>query len=107
MLTMPSGALGWPPVAGIETRKRHSIYSKRWWPGWTNKAAPRGRQAESKAEWNRSRCNQTADFFTCGYTGRKLDELIEAMKAAGIQCLVDVRQYPVSMYRPEVSKTNL
>lgn len=42
-----------------------------------------------------------------GYTGRKLDELVNAMLQAGIQSLVDIRKNPVSMYRPELSKNNL
>jgi uncharacterized protein (DUF488 family) len=64
-------------------------------------------QAENKAQWNVDRRIEDADFFTVGYTGRKLAEILDALVAAGVQTLIDIRQYPVSMYRPEVSKGNL
>lgn len=64
-------------------------------------------QAENKAAWNKTRSRQEADFFTIGYTGRTLIEIIEALKSASVKSLVDIRQIPVSMYRPELSKTNL
>ncbi|MFI5364560.1 MAG: DUF488 family protein [Candidatus Binatia bacterium] len=65
------------------------------------------KQVEHKALWNEARAAGAADFFTIGYTGRKLDELIECMLAAGVCSLIDIRQNPVSMYRPELSKANL
>jgi uncharacterized protein (DUF488 family) len=34
-------------------------------------------------------------------------EIIESLKSAGVRSLVDIRQMPVSMYRPELSKSNL
>jgi uncharacterized protein (DUF488 family) len=64
-------------------------------------------QLENRCVWNDSRLPEQADFFTLGYTGRKLDELIHSMLKAGVQCLMDIRQNPVSMYRPELSKNNL
>lgn len=64
-------------------------------------------QAENKVLWNEARAVDAADFFTIGYTGRKLDEMLASLEVAGVRCLIDVRQYPVSMYRPEVSKVNL
>lgn len=64
-------------------------------------------QHDNRFLWNEFRTLEHADFFTIGYTGRKLDEMIEAMKKAGVHCLVDIRQNPVSMYRPELSKNNL
>lgn len=48
-----------------------------------------------------------ADFFTLGYTGRPLNEILDALTSNGVQTLVDIRQNPVSMYRPELSKSNL
>jgi uncharacterized protein (DUF488 family) len=65
------------------------------------------RQIESKGFWNDCRSPHEADFFTLGYTGRKTDEIIEALKTRGVRTLVDIRQNPVSMYRPELSKNNL
>lgn len=64
-------------------------------------------QYENRLLWNDARSPDKADFFTIGYTGRKLEEMIEAMQNAGVQCLIDIRQNPVSMYRPELSKNNL
>ena len=64
-------------------------------------------QAENKALWNDGRTPEAADFFTVGYTGRKTDELLDALVAAGVRTLIDIRQNAVSMYRPELSKSNL
>jgi uncharacterized protein (DUF488 family) len=65
------------------------------------------RQAENKSLWNDSRSPETADFFTIGYTGRKIEELLSLLITAGVRTLMDIRQNPVSMYRPDLSKTNL
>ncbi|MGE0406771.1 MAG: DUF488 family protein [Candidatus Korobacteraceae bacterium] len=65
------------------------------------------RQVESKGFWNDCRSLESADFFTLGYAGRKTAEIIEALKKHFVRTLVDIRQNPVSMYRPELSKANL
>lgn|SRR5438552_3770280 len=65
------------------------------------------KQIENKDIWNDTRSAADADFFTIGYSGRKTDEIIAALKSRGVRTLVDIRQNPVSMYRPELSKTNL
>jgi uncharacterized protein (DUF488 family) len=64
-------------------------------------------QAERRILWNDARSPQTADFFTIGYTGRKTDDLLDDLVAAGVRTLVDIRQNAISMYRPDLSKTNL
>jgi uncharacterized protein (DUF488 family) len=64
-------------------------------------------QAENKVIFNDARCPNAAHFFTIGYTGRKLDEILNLLSSNGVRTLVDIRQNPVSMYRPEVSKNNL
>jgi uncharacterized protein (DUF488 family) len=69
-------------------------------------ASPK-KQAENRFLWNEGRSPETADFFTFGYTGRPLEELLDSLVANGIRTLVDIRANPVSMYRPEVSKSNL
>lgn len=46
-------------------------------------------------------------FFTIGYAGRSLDALIDALSAKGITSLIDIRHFPGSRFRPEVSKRNL
>jgi uncharacterized protein (DUF488 family) len=70
-------------------------------------SAPLKQQIASKAGWNDSRSSGEADFFTVGYTGRKTEEIIAVLKEHGVRTLVDIRQNPVSMYRPELSKNNL
>jgi uncharacterized protein (DUF488 family) len=64
-------------------------------------------QAENKCLWNEARSPDIADFFTIGYTGRPLAEILDLLVAHGVRTLVDIRQNPVSMYRPEVAKRNL
>ena len=65
------------------------------------------RQAENKVIWNEARRPETAEFFTIGYTGRKLLEILDLLVLHGVRTLMDIRQNPVSMYRPELSKNNL
>ena len=63
-------------------------------------------QTLNKALWNDGRSAQDADFFTIGYRGRKTEELITTLRSNGVRTLIDVRQIPVSMYRPDLSKSN-
>lgn len=57
--------------------------------------------------WNDARSPQVADFFTVGYTGRRIEELLDVLVSNGVRTLADIRQNAVSMYRPELSKVNL
>jgi len=70
-------------------------------------SAPVRDQVLGRTRWNESRSLEDADFFTLGYSGRKTEELISIMVAAGVRTLVDIRQHAVSMYRPELGKSNL
>ncbi len=70
-------------------------------------SAPVKKQLANKSTWNECRSATGADFFTIGYSGRKTDEIMEALMTHGVRTLVDIRQNPVSMYRPELSKGNL
>ncbi|MHB8442629.1 MAG: DUF488 family protein [Candidatus Tyrphobacter sp.] len=70
------------------------------------RASPK-QQAERKAIWNEARSAGEAHFFTVGYTGRNLVELLGLLEENHVHTLVDIRFNPVSMYRPELSKTNL
>lgn len=70
-------------------------------------SAPEKQQVENRDIWNKARSADSADFFTLGYTGRKLSNIIEILKTHHISTLVDIRRNPVSMYRPELSKSNL
>ena len=64
-------------------------------------------QSENKILWNDARSAHTADFFTIGYTGKPLVEMLDILIANGVRTLIDIRQNPVSMYRPELAKSNL
>jgi uncharacterized protein (DUF488 family) len=63
-------------------------------------------RAESKALWNEARSPERADFFTFGYEGRTTYELFETLRSASVRCILDIRYNPVSMYRPDLSKSN-
>jgi uncharacterized protein (DUF488 family) len=64
-------------------------------------------QADNKAKWNEERQLELADFYTLGYMGRTIDSVLAALSANGICSVLDVRYTPVSMYKPEFSKSNL
>lgn len=64
-------------------------------------------QVKNRAAWNEVRSLEGADFYTIGYAGRTVDDVIGALRMAGVMTLVDVRHTPVSMYKPEFSKVNL
>ena len=68
---------------------------------------PAKQQLENKLSWNVARSADKANFFTIGYSGRKTEDIIDILIANGVRTLVDIRQYPISMYRPELSKNNL
>lgn len=70
-------------------------------------SAPIKRQIASKAAWNETRSAKAADFFTLGYSGRTIQEILVALKQHCVGTLLDVRRNPVSMHRPELSKRNL
>jgi uncharacterized protein (DUF488 family) len=64
-------------------------------------------QIANKLSWNDMRSAENADFFTIGYAGRKTEAIVALLKKHEIRTLVDIRQNPISMYRPELSKNNL
>lgn len=64
-------------------------------------------QIARRSAWNSVRSVDEADFFVAGYQGRSIDEILSTLRRAGVATLVDIRYNPVSMYRPEVSKSNL
>ncbi len=69
-------------------------------------ASPRA-QEDNKAIWNEFRSLETSDFYTIGYSGRDIDGFVAMLQSAGIATLIDVRDTPVSMYKPDFSKRNL
>jgi uncharacterized protein (DUF488 family) len=64
-------------------------------------------QIEKRALWNDARSQDAADFFTLGYTGRKTEDILDSLVGAGVRTLGDIRQNAISMYRPDLSKSNL
>lgn len=63
-------------------------------------------QQVNKILWNLKH-NVNADFFTVGYTGRDIEQFIKVIKAAGVSTVIDIRNTPVSQYKPDFSKENL
>jgi uncharacterized protein (DUF488 family) len=68
---------------------------------------PLSTQVKKREAWNNQRRRAQANFFTVGYSGRSISEVLHALTDAGVQCLIDVRSTPVSMYKPDFSKGNL
>lgn len=70
-------------------------------------SAPAKQQIDGRDIWNELRSSEGADFFTIGYTGRKIEEIVKSLLFYKVRTLLDIRRNPISMYRPELSKTNL
>ncbi len=70
-------------------------------------ATPIRVQERNKVVWNASRSKENADFFTIGYERREPNELVDAMVSVAVKTVIDVRYTPVSMHRPDFSKSNL
>ena len=52
-------------------------------------------QKEGRFLWNEGRTASDADFFTLGYSGRPLEELLPEFEAHGITTLMDIRHNAV------------
>lgn len=48
-----------------------------------------------------------ATLYTIGHSTRELSELISALQAHGIQCLYDIRAFPMSRRLPHFNRENL
>lgn len=64
-------------------------------------------QIRDREFWNSSRSRDDADFYTIGYSGRKITLLIDILKSVGVLSIMDIRFTPISQYKPEFSKTKL
>lgn len=64
-------------------------------------------QLNNKATWNQGRSQQAAHFYTFGYAGREIGEIISSLEVAHVETVIDVRFTPISQYRPQFSKENL
>jgi hypothetical protein len=65
--------------------------------GWGRPEPSGGRGRASMSE---NRGVATPSLFTIGYEGRTIDELVDRLRAAGIERVVDVRELPLSRRRP-------
>lgn len=68
---------------------------------------PVSAQIKDREYWNSARSKTDADFYTIGYSGRKIYEFIGILQSVDICSVVDIRFSPISMYKPEFSKSNL
>jgi uncharacterized protein (DUF488 family) len=59
---------------------------------------------EKKASAGRADATGLQALFTIGYGARTFEEFIAALKANGIEYLIDVRTAPYSKFKPEFSK---
>ena len=66
-------------------------------------------QQVNKVMWNLKHgvSARTADFYTTGYSWKNIDEFIEMIKAVDVSTVVDIRDAPVSQYKPDFSKDKL
>ena len=64
-------------------------------------------QKRDREHWNLTRSKSDADFYTIGYSGRKIPEFIAILKSVSICSVVDIRFSPISIYRPDFNKCNL
>ncbi len=64
-------------------------------------------QIRDRENWNLTRSKVDADFYTIGYSGRKIPEFVAILKSVNICSVVDIRFSPVSIYRSDFNKSNL
>ena len=66
-------------------------------------------QQVNKVMWNLEHGvnTKTADFYTTGYSWKNIDEFIDMAKAVDISTVIDIRDAPISQYKPDFSKDNL
>ena len=69
--------------------------------------SPEAVQRHNREIWNVKHLPVEADFYTIGYAGRNIEQFVNLLQAVGISALIDIRQTPVSMYKPDFSKQNL
>ena len=60
-----------------------------------------GGKLVNKTIWNLEHANIQADFYTVGFSGKEIPELVRILRAAGVTNLVDVRHSRLTPYKPE------
>ncbi len=61
----------------------------------------------SKVRWHLPGLENLATLYTIGHSTRTLEELITALRAHGIQTLVDIRSFPASRRLPHFNRESL
>ena len=69
--------------------------------------SPESVQRYNKEIWNIRHLPVEADFYTIGYSGRDIEQFVGLLQAVGVSTLVDIRDTPVSQYKPDFSRENL
>lgn len=60
-----------------------------------------GPKLVNKTLWNLEHAPIDADFYTVGFSGKEIPELVRILKAAGVTNLVDIRHSRETPYKPE------
>ena len=60
-----------------------------------------GEKLVNKTIWNLEHAQIQADFYTVGFSGKEIPELVRILRAAGVTNLVDVRHSRLTPYKPE------
>ena len=60
-----------------------------------------GSKLVNKSIWNLQHASIQADFYTVGFAGKEIPELVRILAAAGVTNLVDVRHSRLTPYKPE------
>lgn len=60
-----------------------------------------GPKLVNKSIWNIQHASIQADFYTVGFAGKEISELVHILAAAGVTNLVDIRHSRLTPYKPE------
>ena len=60
-----------------------------------------GEKLVNKTLWNLEHAQIQVDFYTVGFSGKEIPELVRILRAAGVTNLVDIRHSRLTPYKPE------
>ena len=60
-----------------------------------------GEKLVNKTIWNLEHAQIQVDFYTVGFSGKEIPELVRILRAAGVTNLVDIRHSRLTPYKPE------
>ena len=104
-ITPPSGGVthivSRPPTpAGEPTRQEEETPTVQY-ELFGSPAEVTGEKLVNKTLWNLEHAQIQADFYTVGFSGKEIPELVRILRAAGVTNLVDVRHSRLTPYKPE------